>query len=67
LLAKRRFGRELNGAVRGALARYGQLAFRTRENRKIRLSDGGGEKPVLSTMARRYDFHKPGGYPGNIG
>lgn len=47
--------------------KYGQLAIRTKKNRKIRLSDGCGENSVLSTMVRRYDLHRPGGYLGNIG
>ncbi len=47
--------------------KYGQMAFRAQENRKIRSSGGGGNYSVPSTVARLYDFREPGGYLGNVG
>ena len=47
--------------------KYGQMAFRTRENRKIRPSVGCGENSVPSTVVRGYDLRKPGGHLGNVG
>ena len=58
---------KMTGEVRLDDGKYGQIAFRTQENRKIRSSDGCGVNSVPSTMVRGYDFHELGGYLGNIG
>ncbi len=59
--------RNVTGEVCLDDGKYGQMAFRAQENRKIRSSDGCGENPVLSTMVGRYGFHEPGGNLGNVG
>ncbi len=46
--------------------KYGQITFRTRENRKISPSDGRGESSDPSTGVRGYDFYKLGGHLGNV-
>ncbi|MCZ6587745.1 MAG: hypothetical protein O7B24_07355 [Alphaproteobacteria bacterium] len=47
--------------------KYGQMALRTQENRKIRPSIGCGENSVPSTVVRGHDLRKPGGHLGNVG
>lgn len=46
------------GEVRPDDGKYGQIAFRTQENRNISPSDGCGESSVPSTVVRGYDLHK---------
>ena len=43
------------------------MGFPTQENREIRLSGDRENDLVPSTVARWYDFRKPGGYLGNVG
>ena len=47
--------------------KYGQMTFRTQENRKIRPSIGCGENSVPSTVVRGYYLRNPGGHLGNVG
>ncbi len=55
------------GEVRLNDGKYGQMTFRTQENRKIRPSVGCGDKSVPSTVVRRYDLRKSGGHLGKVG
>ncbi len=47
--------------------KFGQMTFRTQENRQIRPSIGCGEYSVPSTVGRGYYLRKPGGHLGNVG
>ncbi len=57
----------MTGEVRLDDGKYGQTAFRTQENRKIRPSVGLGRDAVLLAVERWNDFPEFGGYPGNVG
>jgi hypothetical protein len=46
---------------------YGQMAFRTQEDRKNRSPDGCGDCFLPSNMIRGHDSHKLGDYLGNVG
>ena len=48
----------MTGEARLDGGKYGQIAFRTHENRKISQSDRCGESSVPSTVVRGYDLHK---------
>ena len=56
----------MTGEVRLVDGKYGQMAFQKQKNRKIKSTDGCGENFIPSMAVRRFDFHKPGGYLGNV-
>ncbi len=69
----RRRPREIDGHVKttGGVclddAKYGQMAFWTQENRKIRPSVGYGENTIPLAVRRWYNLLEFGCYLGNVG
>ncbi len=58
---------ETTGELRLNRGKYGQMAFRTQKNRKIRPSDGRKGSTVPVVMVRWYVFHGFGCHLGNVG
>ena len=57
----------MTGEVHLDDGKYGQMAFRTQEDRKNRSPDGCGDRFLPSNMIRGHDSHKLGDYLGNVG
>jgi hypothetical protein len=57
----------MTGEVHLDEGKYGQMAFRTQEDRKNRSPDGCGDRFLPSNMIRGHDSHKLGDYLGNVG
>ena len=58
---------ETTGELRLNPGKYGQMAFRTQKNRKIRPSDGCGRDTVPLAVKWWYDFPEFGCHLGNVG
>ncbi len=57
----------MTGEVRLDDGKYGQMAFRTQQNRNNQVIGWLRGNFCSLTMVRGYDFHRLGGYLGNPG